>query len=48
MRLLEEVDHDVLWSEKGGVLEKQLKLVTSLKIVIKTLLTFFNKDIEMF
>ena len=43
-----KVDHDRLWSEKGGVLEKQMKMVTSLKVVKKTLLTFFNKDIEMF
>ena len=48
MRWMEEVDHDRLWSENGGVLEKQIKLVTSLKDSYKTLLTFFNKDIEMF
>ena len=42
-----KVDHDGLWSEKGGVLEKQMKMVTSLKIVIKLFLPF-NKDIEMF
>ena len=43
MRLLEEVDHDGLWSEKGGVLEKQIKMVIFLKIVIKLLLTFSIK-----
>ena len=43
MRLLEEVDHDGLWSEKGGVLEKQMKMVTSLKIVIKLFLPFSIK-----
>ena len=43
MRLLEEVDHDGLWSEKGGVLEKQIKMVISLKIVIKLFLPFSIK-----
>ena len=38
-----KVDHDVLWSEKGGVLEKQMKTVTSLKIVIKLFLPFSIK-----
>ena len=48
MRLLEEVDHDGLWSEKGGVLGETNSMVISLKDSYKTLLTFFNKDIEMF
>ena len=48
MRLLEEVDHDGLWSEKGGVLEKTDKNGDFFKDSYKTLLTFFNKDIEMF
>ena len=38
-----KVDHDGLWSEKGGVLEKQIKMVTSSKIVIKLFLPFSIK-----
>ena len=43
-----KVDHDGLWSEKGEVLGETDKMVISLKSDYKTLLTFFNKDIEMF
>ena len=42
------MDHGEPWSEKGGVLEEQNEMVTSFKDSYKTLLTFFNKDIEMF
>ena len=45
--VLVKVDHDRLWSEKGGVLEKPIKCWSLFKMVIKTLLTSFNKDIEM-
>ena len=42
------MDHDGLWSEKGGVLGETDKMVILLKDSPKILLTFFNKDIEMF
>ena len=45
------MDHGESWSEekkKGGVLEKQNEMVTSFKDSYKILLTFVNKDIEMF
>ena len=42
------MDHGEPWSEKGGVLEKQNEMVTSFKDSYKTLITFFNKVIEMF
>ena len=48
MRLLEEVDHDGLWPETKGSFGETDKMVISLKSDYKTLLTFFNKDIEMF
>jgi len=38
-----KVDHDGLWSERGEALEKQMKKVTSLKIVIKLFLPFSIK-----
>ena len=47
MRLLGINDHEGLWSEKGGVLEKQSN-VGLLGKSYKILLTLFNKDIEMF
>ena len=46
--LLVKRDHGEPWSEKGGVLEKQKEMVNSFKDSYKTLLTFFNKHIEMF
>ena len=38
-----EVDHDGLWSEKGGVFGETDKMVISLKVVIKLFLPFSIK-----
>ena len=43
-----KVDHDGLWSEEGGVFGKTDENGDFFKVSYKTLLPFFNKDIEMF